>query len=277
VPGKLSADKHKAIENNLGFNDELLIMSEVYRLWAIESSEQKVYDLLSFNKADDGVIIAPDIHIFRELKLRLLNGAHTHSCGLAHLAGFTLVRDAMNDNGFVKYITGLMQKEIIPAVTDKNILEQMANDFAAKVLDRFRNPYIDHAWLNITLQYSSKMKMRNVPALLNYYNVSSDVPQYMALGFAAHILFMRSQKNKDGKYTGVFNDKDYAVNDDRAKLYSTCWETFSVENTVHEILKDESLWGNDLSILPGFEDAVLKNLQVLMQQGAAKAIEKIIQ
>jgi tagaturonate reductase len=207
----------------------------------------------------------------------LLNGAHTHCCGLAHLAGFTLVREAMNDNRFVKYISGLMQKEIIPAVTDKYITEQMANDFSAKVLDRFRNPYIDHAWLNITLQYSSKMKTRNVPSLLNYYTVGGAVPEFMSLGFAAYILFMRSQKNTEGRYTGVFNNKEYTVYDDKASLYSERWKTLRVENLVHEILKDESLWDNDLSILAGFENAVLKNLQLLMQQGAAITIDKIIQ
>ena len=62
----------------MGYNDELLIISEVYSLWAIEGDE-KVKNILSFAEADDGVIIEPNIDLHRELKLRLLNGTHhTH-------------------------------------------------------------------------------------------------------------------------------------------------------------------------------------------------------
>ena len=57
VPGKPEADLKKAIENKLGYSDELLIMSEVYRLWAIEGDEE-VADVLSFAQADKGVVIA---------------------------------------------------------------------------------------------------------------------------------------------------------------------------------------------------------------------------
>ncbi len=220
VPGKLPAEKHSAAENESGYNDDLMIMSELYRLWAIETAEQKVHEVLSFSKADEGIVIAADIHVFRELKLRLLNWAHTFSCGIAHLAGFKLVKEAMNENFFSGYITGLMRKEIIPSIIGNGITAEMANDFADKVLDRFRNPYIDHAWLNITLQYSSKMKMRNVPILLNYYKERNTVPVYMSLGFAAHILFMRSRKNGEGKYTGVSGNKEYTIHDDHVKKYS---------------------------------------------------------
>ncbi|MES1222147.1 MAG: tagaturonate reductase, partial [Bacteroidota bacterium] len=188
VPGKLPADKHKQAEEDFGYEDDLMIMAELYRLWAIETADKKVNDILSFSRADEGVIIAPDIFIFRELKLRLLNGAHTFTCGLAHLAGFRLVKDAMNDKHIADYITRLMLEEIVPAITGNGITKEMAIEFSKKVLDRFRNPYIDHAWLSITLQYSSKMKMRNVPTLLSHYKVYNTVPKHMALGFAAHIL-----------------------------------------------------------------------------------------
>ncbi len=59
------------------------------------------------------------------------------------------------------------------------------------MLDRYRNPYIEHLWLNILVQYSSKMKMRNVPLLLRHYEKAGNIPEYMALGFAGHLLFMK--------------------------------------------------------------------------------------
>lgn len=275
VPGKLPSDKQKMAEEELGYKDELMIMSELYRLWAIEVSSQRAHDVLSFSKADAGVILAPDIQVFRELKLRLLNGTHTFCCGLAHLAGFKLVREAMNDNSFSAYIACLM-REIIPAITGNGITEEMAKDFAGKVLDRFRNPYIDHAWLNITLQYSSKMKMRNVPVLLNHYKMSGAVPSYMSFGFAAYLLFMRCKKNDTEKYEGMLEDKAYIINDDFAGLYADRWETMNEETLVHETLKDVSFWGYDLSALPGFTESVTDHLKLIMQNGMRSALNKII-
>ena len=275
VPGKLAAEKQKITEKELGYEDELMIMSELYRLWAIESSSQRVHDVLSFSKADAGVVIAPDIHVFRELKLRLLNGTHTYCCGLAHLAGFALVREAMNDKLFSSYIKGLV-KEIIAAISGNGITKEMANDFANKVLDRFRNPNIDHAWLNITLQYSSKMKMRNVPVLLSHYKLYGTVPSHMSFGFAAYLLFMRCKKSETGKYSGILENKVYVINDDYAGLYADRWEKMDVETVVHETLKDSSFWGHDLSVLPGFEKSVTDHLKLLMQSGMRPALERII-
>jgi tagaturonate reductase len=76
VPGKPNATETKKIEAALGYEDDLLTMSELFRLWAIEGDE-KVKNILSFSKADPAMIITPDITLFKELKLRLLNGTHT--------------------------------------------------------------------------------------------------------------------------------------------------------------------------------------------------------
>src|SRR5580700_1180592 len=96
VPGRPDASILHQLSHDLGYTDDLLAISEVYRLWAIEGDE-RVRAILSFAAADEGVIIQPDIEIYRELKLRLLNGTHTLSCGLAWLAGFTTVKQAMDD------------------------------------------------------------------------------------------------------------------------------------------------------------------------------------
>src|SRR5687767_277182 len=162
VPGKPPPAMQAGLETAYGYTDQLMIMSEAYHLWAIETDKEKVHEILSFRKTDPGLIITADLEVFRELKLRLLNGSHTFSCGLAFLSGFKTVKDAMNNADFAAFITHLMMQEIAPAITNKNISIDAAREFAGKVLDRFRNPHIEHQWLSITLQYSSKMKMRNI-------------------------------------------------------------------------------------------------------------------
>ncbi len=46
VPGKPDTDVLEKLQSELGYNDDLLIMSEAYRLWAIEGDE-KLKNILS--------------------------------------------------------------------------------------------------------------------------------------------------------------------------------------------------------------------------------------
>ena len=85
VPGKPDKLIKASLETELGYQDDLLTMSEVYCLWAIEGNDH-VRKQLSFATAHPGVVIADDITIFKELKLRLLNATHTLSSGIAYLA-----------------------------------------------------------------------------------------------------------------------------------------------------------------------------------------------
>jgi tagaturonate reductase len=273
VPGKLPVQKQLQVEQQLGYKDELMIMSEVYRLWAIEG-DQFIADKLSFAKADTGVIIEKNIDKYRELKLRLLNGSHTLSCGLAFLAGFHTVREAMDDDGFSAYITKLVYEEIIPAITGELISETEAKDFAAKVLDRFRNPHIDHQWLSITMQYSSKISMRVLPIIERYHQKFKSIPRHMALGIAAYILFMQTQKDATGKFWGHIKDRNYLVTDEKAEFCHNKWNDCQPEELVFEILKDQEHWGIDLTAIPGLVKSVEDHLRELQKDGAASIVAK---
>src|SRR5437762_8970899 len=131
VPGKLIEEDKINIEKKLGYKDELMIMAESFRLWAIESVNKKVKEILSFHKADEGIVITDDIEKFRELKLRLLNGTHTFSCGLACLAGFTTVKEAMSNEIMFSFIYTLAMQEIVTAIVDEKISYNEASAFAA--------------------------------------------------------------------------------------------------------------------------------------------------
>ncbi len=176
---------------------------EPYRLWAIEGDDA-VRKLLSFYSVDEGVVITPDITKYKELKLRMLNATHSLSCGLAYVSGFKTVRSAMEDILFESYIRNLMMDEIAPAIPFA-IPESEKREFGLKVLERFRNPFLQHQWLSITMQYSSKLAMRVLPVLNKYYEIFNKPPQLISMGFAAYILFMRPVKKESGKYYGMLN------------------------------------------------------------------------
>ncbi|MEZ0541158.1 tagaturonate reductase [Fibrella arboris] len=265
VPGLPDPATHHALTEMLGYEDDLLTISESYRLWAIEGDEY-VRTVLSFCKADEGVIIRPNIDQFRELKLRLLNGTHTLSCALAFLGGLDTVREAMEDDVLSAYMQSLMLGELIPGIPYA-VDEKVAQRFGFQVLDRFRNPFIEHRWLAITMQYSAKMQMRNVPTLLHYYQKLQVTPRYMAVGLAAYLLFMRATNQQDDTWFGERNGEAYPIYDDQAGYFADLWARLTPPELTLTVLQNTTLWGHDLTQLPGFAESVAKHLTQLVTEG----------
>jgi tagaturonate reductase len=275
VPGKFNPEAQQQNEQALGYRDDLMIMSESYALWAIQSDESRVKKLLSFAEVNKEIVIAPDIEKFKELKIRLLNGSHTFSCGLAVLAGFKTVKEAMADTAFATYIEQLMKQEIAKAIESENISVKEAVDFASKVLDRYRNPFIEHQWLSICMNYSSKMHMRNTALLQQYSGKHSSAPALMSLGMAAHILFMRCYQKEDGNFYAGNGVDEYLLSDGNAAWYATAWEKNGAEKIVETVLGNESLWQTDLNSIKDFTAEVNNWLQQLLSNGANATLKSI--
>jgi len=269
VPGKPKPEPLEKLSVELGYSDDLLTMSEVYRLWAIEGDD-KVKAVLSFAQVDDGVVITPDISLHKELKLRMLNGTHTLSCALAFLSGFKTVKNAMDDDKMVQFISDLMLKEIAPAIPYE-IDAKAAEIFGSKVLDRFRNPHIEHFWISISMQYTSKLKMRVLPLIINYIRKFNKVPELMATGFAAYLLFLKPVKTEDGKYFGNWQGTEYPINDDEAAWFYEQWQGGETAAVVENILKNKDLWGTDLTLLPDFTANVAGKVKQFTEAGIEKA------
>jgi tagaturonate reductase len=272
VPGKPDAATQQQIAEELGYTDGLLTMCESYRLWAIEGDD---FVRSALDLQQEGVVVAADINKFRELKLRLLNGTHTLSCGLAFLAGYETVKEAMDHPPMEAFITSLMLNELAPAIPF-TLAPGEAAEFGRKVLDRFRNGYIRHQWLSITMNYSSKMKMRTIAMLTNHFASGNTVPEFFTLGFAAYLLFMRAVNRKDDKYYGTLNGTDYLIQDEEAAVFYRRWHQNYPAVVVSETLRDAAFWGEDLQLLPGWEEAVTGCLTRLMATGARETLVEIM-
>ncbi len=275
VPGKLPLDEQQKSEKELGCLDDLAIMAEPFKLWAIESDSKRVPKVLSFAKTDEGVIIASSIWKFKELKLRLLNGSHTFSCGLAVLCGFRTVKDAMQNETFSQYVRILMENEIVPTIIGNEIGQDEAFTFAQNVIDRFNNPFLDHEWLSISFNFTSKMQMRNVALLQGFTDTSKSIPQYMALGFAAYLRFMKCTMNNDGSYLGHNGKREYTLNDPDAPIFASLWANHDAKEIVDKVLENEVLWKMNLNKVPGLPEDILYFLNLLQNNPALEVIDQL--
>ncbi|MDP4149834.1 MAG: altronate oxidoreductase, partial [Bacteroidota bacterium] len=87
-----------------------------------------------------------------------------------------------------------------------------------------------------------------------------------------YLLFMRGVKVEEGIYKGEWAGRSYPIHDDQAAHFFQLWKDCPVDRIVECALKDQSLWGADLTSLNGFAGMVQNKLDTLMTKGAAAAI-----
>lgn len=275
VTGQPDPEKHKQLEQELGYQDQMLTVSEPYYLWAIEGPD-KLRDRLGFLEGDHRVILRGDISPFRERKLRILNGSHTILVALGHLCGLETVYDCTQDKSIGAFLKTVMFEEMAESLPTT---VSGATEFAEEVMDRFRNPFINHKLLDITFQYSSKMAMRNVATIERLIRKTGEAPNFMALGFAAFMHFLRPVDDENGLYFGEWKGKSYPIRDQHAGYWMQAWADFREESSeawVEEVLAQERIWGQNLNELKGWKEKVHQYFSAIHAQGPRATLEGLL-
>ena len=272
VPGRIrDAAEAARLEDENGYRDALIDVGEVFGVWNIEGPEW-LAEKLPFRAAGLNCPVVPDVTPYKKRKVRILNGAHTGFVPGAYLAGYDIVRDCMQDDVILGFMNRMLHEEVIPTLPlDRQDLEA----FAAAVQDRFNNPFINHELMSITLNSTSKWRARNMPSLLEYAQTAGKLPPCLAMSFAAYIAFYSSDiqaLTEEGLVCRRPKGNEYTVSDDRWVLefyYSR--RGVSDETLVHDVMTNEKMWGQDLTLVPGFEQAAAENLRRIRTEGARAA------
>ena len=272
VPGRIrDAAEAARLEDENGYRDALIDVGEVFGVWNIEGPEW-LAEKLPFRAAGLNCPVVPDVTPYKKRKVRILNGAHTGFVLGAYLAGYDIVRDCMQDDVILGFMNRMLHEEVIPTLPlDRQDLEA----FAAAVQDRFNNPFINHELMSITLNSTSKWRARNMPSLLEYAQTAGKLPPCLAMSFAAYIAFYSSDiqaRTEQGLVCRRPKGNEDTVSDDRWVLefyYSR--RGVSDETLVHDVMTNEKMWGQDLTLVPGFEQAAAENLRRIRTEGARAA------
>ena len=280
VPGEPDEEKQRVMEEELGYQDGLLTVSEGYRFFAIEGNLAFLHERVPFLKIDPGIVIDKDITPFRERKLRVLNGGHTISIAAGLLSGLETVYDCMEDEVLSGFIRQVIHEEIAPSL---DIDATMGQEFANDVLDRFRNPFLNHQLISITLQYTMKMSTRNGLTFQRYYDKFGKVPERMSAGFAAYLLFTRPVRKEDNEtYYGEFQGQPYPIRDDQAEYFYQRWQGINLSDEdalaglVREVLGHNSFWNQDLLHLGNFRERVTYYLVQFAQRGVKSTLADLL-
>lgn len=245
------------------YADKCAVACEPYGSWLIQGNDE-VRKIFPLNKACDDVNFVTDLTKYRERKVRILNGTHTMSVLAGFMCGFDIVRDMVNDTVFSKYIN--LGLEEIKSTLDFNKKE--LDEYSKSVLERFANPFIDHKLLDIALNSVSKFKTRCLPTIFDYIETVDKCPVMLSFSLSALIAF----------YTHIGTKREYIVSDDlKVVEFFEKIKTLSPCDIVNQVLKNESLWGEDLTELKDFEKSVSNCFSLINDKGIDYAVRQIIE
>ncbi|MEH7179653.1 tagaturonate reductase [Neobacillus vireti] len=268
VPG-YPRDTIEEITQELGYKDNLLVAGEQYHLWVIEGP-QSIREEFPAHLAGLNTLVVDDLTPYRTIKVRILNGAHTAMTPVSYLYGINTVAQAIEDEVTGQFVKELIYDEIIPTL-DLPIEE--LHSFAEAVLDRFRNPFMQHFLLSISLNSMSKFKTRDLPSLLEYHKRKCEFPKKLVFSLAALISFYKGKRGEE--------QIQLADDQDVLELFNVQWSQYngtidSVKNIVSTVLAFEKVWEMDLNQVPGLTAAVTNDLFTIETKGMKKAVEAIL-
>ena len=263
-----------SICEELGYQDNIIDTGEVFGFWVIEGPESLKKEP-PFEKAGLPVLITDDHKPYKQRKVRILNGAHTSFVLGAYLAGQDIVRDCMEDEVICGFMNKTIYDEIIPTLT---LPREELMSFAASVTERFKNPFIDHALLAISLNSTSKWKARVMPSLKGYIANTGRLPECITASFAFYIAFYRgTELTEEGLTAARPAGNEYTVKDDRPILqFYYDHRNDDVKTLVHAVCVNEEFWGEDLSAIAGFEDAVAGYVAAIEEKGAYEVMKSCL-
>ena len=240
-----------AICEELGYEDNLIDTGEIFGFWVTDNHKP-----------------------YKQRKVRILNGAHTSFVLGAYLAGQDIVRDCMHDDVICGFMNKTIYDEIIPTL---DLPKEELLDFAAAVTERFKNPFIDHALLAISLNSTSKWKARVMPSLKEYIKRKGTLPECITASFAFYIAFFNGHTLTDEGLVASRKGNDYTVKDDKEVLeFYLAHKDDSVEALVHAVCTNKAFWGEDLTQLEGFESAVCNYLTQIREEGTYAVMKSLL-
>ena len=264
-----------AIQEKVGYNDNLVVQAEIFHLWVIEKPENmsiaQLREEFPAETAGLHVLIAESEKPYHERKVTLLNGPHTVLSPVAYLSGINIVRDACNDPVIGQYIHKVQFEELMETL---NLPMDELRQFASDVLERFNNPYVDHQVTSIMLNSFPKFETRDLPGLKTYLERKGELPKGLVLGLAAIITYYKGGTRADGAPIQP-NDAQEIMD-----LLSQLWATGDLRKVAEGVLgATDIIWKEskqDLNTIPGLTDMVEGFLRDIQDKGMVETVKSIL-
>jgi tagaturonate reductase len=263
-------DEKEELEKELGYEDKFMVTGEYFYLFVIQGPEEILKKELKLDKVDLNIKIVEDLKPYKMRKVGILNGAHTAMVPVSYLYGIDTVKETLDDEVLEKFIKDAIYDEIIPAL---NMDKSELLEFAEAVINRFKNPYVKHFLISISLNSMTKYKTRILPQLITYYEKYKKLPNKLVFALASLIRF----------YKGTRNSEKIELKDDEwvLDLYERLWFEFDETEKGYHTIVDEILsltkhWEKNLLEIEGLKEEVVKYLELIDKKGMKEALKEVV-
>lgn len=188
VPASTAADREFA-HSLTGFADAWPVATEPFSQWVVE--DQFIAGRPELEAS--GVQFTANVRDWEQMKLRLLNAAHSVIAYLGVVAGWQTVDEAIRQAEIRHFLDRLWREEVIPTLPES--MRAHAPAYCEALLARFGNTALAHRTSQIAADGSSKLPVRWLPTL--EARLASGAPsQALALAFGAwlHALAGRDEQ-----------------------------------------------------------------------------------
>ncbi len=151
VPATTDADR-AAITGRLGVEDAWPVIGEPFAQWVVEDR----FPLGRPGLERAGVTFVADVEPFEQMKLRLLNGAHTALAAVGRLAGLDTVADAVAQPAVRAFLETYWAQVGPTLAVDRGTAEA----YARRLLPRFGNAALRHRTAQIATDAARKLPGR---------------------------------------------------------------------------------------------------------------------
>ncbi len=267
VPG-FPRNRIDEIHQTLGYSDQLVVEGEYFHLWVIEAPAWVEREFPA-RRAGLNVIFTDDMTPYRNLKVRILNGAHTSSFAVSLLAGVETVRESVEHPQISRFMSDMVAEEICPFIDGTEIEPAV---YAQEVWERFQNPFIKHLWKSIALNSISKWETRVLPSLIDYCLRTKRLPERLVFSLAALISF----------YRGEYQGRSLPVDDgaEVVNFFQSAWSGFvpnadSALKLSRKVLANTGLWKKNLNDISGLAESVAHYILKIQQLGVLEVLAQL--
>jgi fructuronate reductase len=245
----------------IGVRDEAPVVCEPFRQWVIENRFAGPVPAWS----TVGAQLVDDAAPWEQLKLRMLNAAHSTLAYLGLRLGYRSIADAVRDPVLLDVCRRLFAEDVVPSLEVPPGVDAIA--YGESVLVRFANPALPHTTIQVAADGSQKIG----PRLLRTVSgraAQGATARWAALGIAGWALHVVDPIDASGRSIELADPRADELRDMTAGL--------PVAEAVRRLATDPSVTG-DAAGNTEFIDRVVTVADDLYRHGAAALLAEVRQ
>jgi fructuronate reductase len=253
VPATTAADT-TALQDLAGVRDESPVVCEPFTQWVLE--DQFAGPIPGWSQV--GTHVVSDIAPWEQLKLRMLNAAHSTLAYLGLRLGYRSIADAVNDPTLAEVCRRLFHDDVLPSLIAPPGVDVAA--YGESVLARFANRALPHTTIQVASDGSQKIGPRLLSTIAAR-TAQGATASWATLGIAGWALHVIDPIDAAGQPVTLADPRADALRADVAGA--------TVRVAVRRLASDPSLVGAELARDSTFADRVAQYADDLHRHGSA--------